>query len=57
MTTFFHWPVLFLVGLLTAAPAPAQPPAPASRVIAVGDIHGAFDEFRTLLRTAGVTDT
>ena len=50
--------------LLGAAETPAQSPAPqsqsewrgVSRVVAFADVHGAYDEFVTLLREAGVID-
>jgi hypothetical protein len=54
-------PGLLLVGsLLAAAPGPAAddpcrvPDAP--RVVAVGDVHGSYDSFLTILRFAGIVD-
>jgi hypothetical protein len=49
-----------VVALLTASPdspaalAPAAPQTP--RIVAVGDVHGAFDSFVGILQTAGVID-
>jgi Calcineurin-like phosphoesterase len=45
--------------LLTApslAPAPAAVEAPGPRVVAIGDVHGAFDQFVEILQTAGIVD-
>jgi hypothetical protein len=39
-----------------AAPAPAALQAPATRVVAVGDVHGAFDSFVAILQAAGLID-
>jgi hypothetical protein len=41
--------------LLSLAPALGQAPG-ANRVVAIGDIHGAYDEFATLLKRAGLVD-
>jgi hypothetical protein len=37
-------------------PAPAAQPAAAPRVVAVGDVHGAFEPFVEILQTAGLID-
>ena len=39
--------------LLLAPAAAGQPPA---RVVAVGDVHGAYDEFTALLQRVGLID-
>ena len=51
-----------LVPALGSSPAP-QPPTPlvgqesaARRIVAVGDIHGAYDELVSVLRVAGIVD-
>lgn len=56
-------PVLAAAGLALAfvsggvrAAAPSADDAAASRIVAVADIHGAFDELTGILRTAGLTD-
>jgi hypothetical protein len=45
---------------LPAVACAAQPAAPAAssgaRVVAIGDVHGAHQELRTILRRAGITD-
>ncbi len=48
--------ILLASACLAAQTAP--PPAPAARpdIVAVGDVHGAFDEFVSILRRAGVID-
>src|SRR4051794_8466665 len=38
------------------AGTPAQTPQPSSRIVAIGDVHGAFDAFVEMLRTAGLID-
>jgi hypothetical protein len=38
------------------ATAPSARQAPAPRVVAVGDVHGAFDSFVEILRAAGLVD-
>ena len=45
--------LLSLLGFGAAAPAPAPPPA---RVVAIGDVHGAFTEFVSMLQRAGLVD-
>lgn len=45
-----------LATLLTAAVLAAPAAAPAARVVAIGDVHGAYDELRQILRAAGLTD-
>lgn len=49
---------LALVLCLAQLAAPAQPltAQAAERVVAIGDIHGAFDEFKRILKAAGVAD-
>jgi hypothetical protein len=50
---------VFLLPLALATVAvdgSTQPALSMSRVVAVGDVHGAIDQFRALLRTAGITD-
>ena len=44
-----------LVPAGTRSQTPTASPTPA-RVVAIGDIHGALDEFRTILKHAGLTD-
>ncbi len=39
-----------------AAPVPASQPAAAPRVVAIGDVHGAFEAFVEILQTAGLVD-
>ena len=34
----------------------AQPTRPASRIVAIGDVHGAYDEYTTALKRAGLVD-
>ena len=46
--------VVLLAGAGAAAPAEAQPHP--GRVVAVGDIHGAGDELKTILRRTGLID-
>lgn len=50
---------------LVAAPRPPQAPSPTidvcniqttERIVAIGDVHGAFDNFVAILRTAGLID-
>jgi len=38
------------------APAPAAIQAPKPRVVAIGDVHGAFDQFVEILQTTGLID-
>jgi hypothetical protein len=38
------------------APPPAPRQAPAARVVAIGDVHGAFDTFVEILQAAGLVD-
>ena len=38
------------------AHTPVAQPAPAPRVVAVGDVHGSFDAFVEILQTAGLID-
>lgn len=45
-----------LLALLPLAACAAQPVARVERVVAVGDVHGAATELRTILRRAGLTD-
>jgi Calcineurin-like phosphoesterase len=45
--------VLTLIGLV---PVFAQSPPPASRIVAIGDVHGAYAEYTTALRRAGLID-
>lgn len=42
--------------VLPAAPAPACEFSGVDRVVAIGDIHGAYDRFVAILRTAGLVD-
>lgn len=44
-----------LVGPIAGPPAPDRPPPP-TRIVAVGDVHGDFDQFVAVLRAAGVVD-
>lgn len=46
---------LGLVGLLGAGPA-KTPDQHAEAVVAIGDVHGDFDDFAAILRRTGVTD-
>lgn len=46
------WTALAVALLL--APAAAGPPP--ARVVAVGDVHGAYEEFRAILQTVGLID-
>ena len=39
-----------------AAPAPPLAAQAAERIVAIGDIHGAIDEFRRILKVAGLAD-
>jgi hypothetical protein len=50
--------VLLFLGLLGLARAKAAEPAgePAESVIAIGDVHGDFDDFAAILQRSGVTD-
>ena len=54
-------PASILVGTLTFA-GPNQAAEPAcefdsiERIVAVGDVHGAYEQFREILQVAGVTD-
>jgi len=50
-----QWLVVFM--LAVAPPAPAATGAASSRVVAVGDIHGAYSELVSILQTAGLTDS
>jgi hypothetical protein len=54
---------LLVATALAALPAPAEPQAPVQdsfagvgRIVAVGDVHGGYDEFVAVLRAAGVID-
>src|SRR5215210_5750746 len=49
---------LALLLCLTQLAVPAQPltAQAAERVVAIGDIHGAFDEFKRILKAAGLAD-
>ena len=42
--------------MLLAATVPVEAQPDAGRVVAIGDIHGAGDEFRTILRQTGLID-
>jgi hypothetical protein len=42
--------------LVALAPLLAQSPASGARVVAIGDIHGAYTEFTTILKRAGLVD-
>jgi 3',5'-cyclic AMP phosphodiesterase CpdA len=46
---------LFVTGAVTAAPRLADA-RQAARVVAIGDIHGAYDQLAALLRRAGLVD-
>ncbi len=37
-------------------PAPAAVQAPGQRIVAIGDVHGAFDQFVEILQTTGLVD-
>ncbi len=56
------WPVLLVLGLLLGSSRAAAPEEPqwewtsVPRVVAVGDIHGAYDNLVALLKTAGIID-
>lgn len=49
--------VALLVVALQAPPGVAQRVTSSPRVVAIGDIHGDFEEFESILRHAGITDT
>jgi Calcineurin-like phosphoesterase len=42
--------------LLVVAPLLAQSPASGARIVAVGDIHGAYTEFTSILKRTGLVD-
>jgi len=44
-----------LAGALLCPPAPLLTAQGTPRIVAIGDVHGAIDEFTTILRTAGLT--
>ena len=56
----FVFPVVLVPSLLLPAPGPAAdggcPDIAAPRVVAVGDVHGAYDSLVTILRFAGLVD-
>lgn len=45
-----------LAGALLAAPAPSLTAQAPTRIVAIGDIHGAIDEFKRILVAAGLAD-
>ncbi|HEX2445831.1 MAG TPA: metallophosphoesterase [Vicinamibacterales bacterium] len=45
-----------LIAIWAAVPLTGDEPPVGSRVVAIGDIHGAIDGFQEMLRTAGLTD-
>ncbi|MGQ0735075.1 MAG: metallophosphoesterase, partial [Acidobacteriota bacterium] len=53
-----RWPRAALSALVVLAvwPAPVSMQVPAARVVAIGDIHGAYDELTTILRSAKLVD-
>ena len=55
-----HLCIFFVLVLVSAAgtwAAPANvPPGPPESVVAIGDVHGDFDDFVAILRRAGLTD-
>ena len=48
--------MLTLLGLVRQAPAQQDTFTGVKRIVAVGDVHGGYDEFVTILRAAGVID-
>lgn len=62
MAARVHATLLAAFALLSAAcaaapaPAPAATAAPAARIVAIGDVHGAATELRSILRRAALTD-
>ena len=49
------WPALLVLAALVSTPASAARPT-ASRIIAVGDLHGDFQAWLTIARAAGLVD-
>ena len=54
--------LLLLAGWISVPRAQAPPPSvcnvtTSERIVAVGDVHGAYDQFVSILRTAGVINT
>jgi hypothetical protein len=47
---------LALAYIVAAASVLAQTPRPASRIVAIGDVHGAYAEYTTVLKRAGLID-
>src|SRR5438132_7947187 len=47
---------LLVAGAGSAGAQPESPGAASARVVAVGDVHGAFPEFVTILQRAGLID-
>ena len=45
--------LLTLLGLVRPAPAQQDSFTGVKRIVAVGDVHGGYDEFVTILRAAG----
>ena len=61
--TILRCPPLASTAALTAAPAPAQSTGgdvcaltTTDRVVAIGDVHGGFDQFTAILKEAGIVD-
>ena len=44
---------LALAFVASLAPLLAQPTPPASRIVAIGDVHGAYTEYTTALNALG----
>src|SRR5262245_39076231 len=42
--------------LVPSAAPPATPQTPGNRIVAIGDVHGAFDQFVEILQAAGLID-
>lgn len=54
MSRLWIWPLLFLAAALV--PAAALPQPVPQRIVAVGDLHGDYDAWQAIARTAGVID-
>ena len=50
------WPLIVAAALAASMPATVPLQAPSARTVAIGDIHGDFDDFVAILRRAGLID-